>query len=63
METGIAGLSARVVDSDRDVGCRFKLVLTLDPSMPRGEFSSTVKIHTTDEQNPIIELPVKGSIL
>ena len=63
IETGIEGLSAQVVGSTRDVGYRFKLVLTLDPSMPRGDFSSTVKIHTTDEQNPIIELPVKGTIL
>ncbi len=63
VETGIEGLSAEVVDSDRDIGYRFKLGLTLDPAMPRGEFSSTVKIHTTDAMNPIIELPVKGAIL
>ena len=63
IETEVEGLSARVVDSDRDVGFRFKLVLTLSPEMAKGDFDSTIKIHTTDRQNPIIELPVKGSIL
>ena len=63
IETGIAGLSAEVREGDRDPGFRFKLILTVGPEMPKGQFSSTVKIHTTDTQNPIIELPVKGSIL
>ncbi|MCP3957107.1 MAG: DUF1573 domain-containing protein [bacterium] len=63
VETQIEGLTAKVVDSDRDAGYRFKLVLTLSPEMPKGEFSSKVMIHTTDSQNPIIELPIKGTIL
>lgn len=63
IETGIDGLSAKVVDSASDVGYRFKLVLTLAPEMPKGAFTSTVKIHTTDARNPIVELPVKGTIL
>ncbi len=64
VETDIEGLSGLVKNaSSDDAGYRFKLLLTLGPDMPRGEFSSTVKIHTTDEQNPIVELPIKGTIL
>ncbi|MEM7354901.1 MAG: DUF1573 domain-containing protein [Acidobacteriota bacterium] len=63
VETDISGLQAEVTAGDRDPGYRFKLVLTLGPEMPKGRFVSTVKIHTTDEQNPIIELPVRGTIL
>ncbi len=63
IETGIKGLSGRIETGAKDPGYRFKLLLTLGPEMPKGEFSSTVKIHTTDEQNPIVELPIKGTIL
>ncbi len=65
IETDIPGLSGQVENATKsdDAGYRFKLRLTLGPEMPKGEFSSTVKIHTTDAQNPIVELPVTGTIL
>jgi hypothetical protein len=65
IETGIAGLSGQIQSSTKedDAGYRFKLLLTLGPEMPKGKFESTVKIHTTDRQNPIVELPIKGTIL
>ncbi len=63
IETGIQGLEAEVLTGEKDPGFRFKLRLTVQPDMAKGNFSSTVKIHTTDAQNPVIELPVKGTIL
>ena len=65
VETGIEGLSVEVKGStsELDAGRRFQLILTVGPGMPKGDFSSTVKIHTTDEQNPIVQLPIKGTIL
>lgn len=63
VETPNLGIKAEVVPSERQPGYRFKLLLTVDPGMPKGAFNGNIKIHTTDEQNPIIELPVKGSIL
>ena len=63
IETGIEGLSGQIQSGAKDPGYRFKLLLTLNPEMPKGEFSSTVKIHTTDEHNPIVELPIRGKIL
>ncbi len=65
IETGIAGLSGQIQNASKktDTGYRFKLLLTLGPDMPKGKFESTIKVHTTDEQNPIVELPVKGTVL
>lgn len=62
VETGIAGMTAEVKDSDRQPGHRFKLMLNLGPDMPKGKFDTVVKIHTTDPQNPIVELPITGEI-
>jgi len=65
IETGIQGLSGEVENATKadEAGYRFKLLLTLGPEMPKGAFASTIKIHTTDAQNPIVELPIKGTIL
>ena len=65
IETDIEGLSGEVQNASKadDAGYRFKLLLTLGPEMPKGDFKSTIKIHTTDEQNPIVELPITGTIL
>lgn len=63
IETGYPGLQAEVIANERQPGYRFKLLLTVGPDMPKGAFDSNIKIYTTDEQNPIIELPVKGTIL
>ncbi len=63
VETGFEGISAEIKSGATDTGYRFQLVLTVSPDVPQGPFSSTVKIHTTDEKNPIVELPIKGTIL
>lgn len=63
VETGVDGLEAEVVPSENQPGYRFKLVLTIGPEVPKGAFDSVIKIHTTDTQNPIVELPVKGTVL
>jgi hypothetical protein len=63
VETSIEGLSIAVEASARQPGHRFKLILTVGPGVPKGEFSTTIEIHTTDPLNPIVELPVKGTIL
>lgn len=65
IDTGVQGLSGQIQEAteEDDTGYRFKLILTLGPEMAKGQFQSTVKIHTTDEQNPIVELPIKGTVL
>ena len=63
IDTGIQGLSAEVEDSDDRPGHRFRLLLELGPGLPKGEFNTVIKIHTSDTKNPVIELPVKGIVI
>ena len=65
VETGHDAISAEVQQSpnDRDKGYRFRIVLTIGPDMPKGEFDTKVKIHTTDSQSPVVELPVRGTVI
>jgi hypothetical protein len=39
-----------------------RLVVELDPSMPLGRFSEKLLLHTTSSREPIITLPVFGSV-
>lgn len=63
IDTGVKGLSAEVTDSDERPGHRFRLLLELGPELPKGEFDTVIKIHTSDDKNPVIELPVKGLVI
>jgi hypothetical protein len=63
IDTGVAGLKAEVTDSEDRPGHRFRLMLELSPELAKGEFDTVIKIHTTDEKNPIIEVPVKGVVI
>jgi len=63
VETGYEGLKAEVEPSEKRSGHRFKVFLTVGPEMPKGAFDGTIKFHTTDKLNPVVELPVKGTIL
>lgn len=65
VETGFEAIKAEVRSSanETEKGYRFKLVLTIGPEMPKGSFDGTVKIHTTDTQNPVIELPITGTVM
>lgn len=63
IDSTIEGLKATAVPSKHQPGYRFILELTMGPEMPKGNFDDVLQIHITDEQNPIVELPIKGSIL
>ncbi len=62
VESEVPGISAEVTDSKKQPGHRFTVVLTLGPEMPKGKFDTMVKLHTTDPQNPVLELPIEGVI-
>lgn len=62
-ESGVEGLSVEVNEVGKRDGHRFRLLLTVGPEAPKGEFQSTLKLHITDRQNPIVEVPVSGTIL
>ena len=63
IETGQEGMSVEANMVGQQDGHRFELILTLDPQMPKGDVAGTIKIHITDEKNPTVEVPFKGSIL
>ncbi len=65
IDTGFEAITAEVKPSSRETekGYRFKLLLTIGAEMPKGGFDSEIKIHTTDAQNPVIVLPIKGTVL
>jgi hypothetical protein len=46
-----------------DEGRLFRLRLTLDPSMPKGDFSGTLTIPTSSALQPQVTIDVRGSIL
>ncbi|MEL7061150.1 MAG: DUF1573 domain-containing protein [Acidobacteriota bacterium] len=62
IETG-DGLDLAVEPSDKQPGHRFKLRLTVGESMPKGAFDTTIKLQTSDPQKPVIEIPVKGTVI
>ena len=63
VDTGFEALMIEANMTGRKDGHRFELKLTVDPAMPKGEFEGTIKIHITDEKNPVVEIPVKGKVI
>ena len=37
--------------------------LTLNPGMPKGAFAGKVRIHTDNPKRPLIEVPVRGTVI
>lgn len=63
IETGLPGLTAEVENMTNQPGHRFQVHLKLGPTMPKGAFEGVVKVHVSDTLNPVVEVPVKGTIL
>lgn len=61
VETNVAGLTPTVEVVDE--GRLFRLRLTLDPSMPKGDFRGTLTIPTSSELQPEVTIDVRGTIL
>lgn len=62
IETGVEGIEYEIT-SNEDDGHRFQVTLRATSTLPKGAFASTVRIHTTDASNPVIEVPLKGKVL
>jgi len=61
VESDVVGLTPEVEVIDE--GRLFKLRLTLDPSMPKGNFSGKLTIPTSSELQPVVEVDVRGTII
>jgi len=63
VEVGIPTVSAEVVEVGKMDGHRFRVILTVGSEMPKGDFSTTLKLHISDAQNPVVEIPITGTVL
>lgn len=63
IDTGFPALGVIAEPSSKQPGHRFLLRLTIGPEMPKGDFSTVLKIKTSDPRKPVIEVPVRGEIL
>lgn len=63
IDTGFDAIAVDATQTGQKDGHRFELMLTVDPDMPKGEFEGTIKLHITDEKNPVVEIPVKGKVI
>lgn len=63
VDTGSEALTAEVRETGQNDGHRFQVMVTVGPEMPKGPFSAVLKIHTTDKENPVVEVPVKGTVI
>ena len=59
--TDIAGLDAEIEPLEE--GRLYKVLLTLQPGMAKGDFEGLVTISTNSTKQPIIEVSVKGKVL
>ncbi len=63
IDTGFKAIAIEADMVGQMDGHRFELMLTVDPAMPKGEFEGTIKLHITDEKNPVVKIPVKGKVI
>jgi hypothetical protein len=61
VDTGLAGVDAKIEPVED--GRRYQLVVTLQPSLPKGAFAATVTLHTSSPKQPTVEVPLKGTVL
>jgi len=61
ISTDVAGLNAEIEPLEE--GRLYKVLLTLDPGMAKGDFEGLVTINTNSSKQPTIEVSVKGVIL
>lgn len=61
VESDVAGLSGQVEPIKE--GRRFQLRVTLDPSMPKGEFEGKLRIATDNPVQPLLEVEVRGEVI
>jgi hypothetical protein len=63
-ESTVAGITAEVsAVSEAEVGRQYWVVLTYAPDMAKGKFSGVLRIQTESPKKPVIEVPLRGTIL
>ena len=60
-ETSVEGITAEVEEADP--GRLYYVKLSYSPNLPKGPFSGVVRIKTESPKKPVVEVPLKGTIL
>jgi hypothetical protein len=60
-ETNVEGITAEVEEAEP--GRVYYVKLTYSPDLPKGDFEGVVRIKTQSAKKPLLEVPLKGTIL
>ena len=60
-ESSVPGITAEI--SEVEAGRQYWVVLTYAPDMAKGKFSGVIRIKTESPKKPVIEVPLRGTIL
>jgi Protein of unknown function (DUF1573)/HYDIN/CFA65/VesB-like, Ig-like domain len=60
-ETDVPGVTLAVTTIE--AGKRFALQVTLTPQMAKGAFNGTITIHTNSPKKPVVEVPLRGTVI
>jgi hypothetical protein len=61
VDSGLPSIEARIESIEE--GRRYQLLVTLQPSLPKGDFSSILRVHTSSPKLPTLEVALKGTVL
>lgn len=61
VESGLPAVTAEL--KPLEDGRRYQLFVTLGPTLPKGDFSGTLRVHTSSPKQPILEVALKGTVL
>lgn len=61
VESSVEQITAEVVPVEE--GRRYQLQLEMSPDMPKGDFQGLLKIKTDSPKQPVVEVPLKGTVI
>ena len=61
VESDIPGVTATF--EPVEAGRTYNVVMTFSPSIPKGELNGKVRIHTASPKVPVVEVPLRGTVL
>ncbi len=60
-DTDLPGLEAVIEPVEE--GRHYRIQLTLTPELPKGDFEGRLTIHTSSARQPVVEVPLRGTVL
>jgi Protein of unknown function (DUF1573) len=61
VESDIPGVTAKI--EPLEAGRSYDVVMTFSPSTPKGELNGKLRIHTASPKVPVVEVPLRGTVL